>query len=259
LDQIVGRLFATRIFGPERAALLAAQLPATDAQAAADRDAQAAAIHARIGRIETAQNSQILELEELPANPADTATAAMRARIRARFAQLHEERERLESQLKTLAKATPAAADTTLLDQRPLTGDVLPALPPRLKARLFQAFDIAVLWNKPASQATVHAEITETTLQAVLAILDPAQDGYHDTGISEPALMGDLNNPVGRQEHWCRCGPGRGVSTGLSRGVDRGEFAGQSAAGSRRHRECPGRWRAPARVDVRDLYQADPR
>jgi hypothetical protein len=121
--------------------------------------------------------------------------AALRARIRARFAELHEERERLETQLKILAKAAPAAADTTLLDQLPLAGDVLPDLPPRLKARLFQAFDIAVLWNKPASQATVHAEITDTTLQAVLAILNPAQDGYHDTSTDQPAPMGDLTNP----------------------------------------------------------------
>ncbi len=41
LDQIVGAFLADRIFGPGRAALLAAQLPATDADAAADRDAQA--------------------------------------------------------------------------------------------------------------------------------------------------------------------------------------------------------------------------
>jgi hypothetical protein len=56
----------------------------------------------------------------------------------------------------------PVAADLTLLDCLPLAGDVLPDLPPRLKARLFQVFDIAVLWNKPGSQATVRAEITET-------------------------------------------------------------------------------------------------
>ena len=99
LDQIVGRFFADRIFGPGRAELLAAQLPATDADATADRDAQAARLQARIKRIETAQNSQILELEQLPADPADTASAAMRARIRARFADLHHEREQLETQL----------------------------------------------------------------------------------------------------------------------------------------------------------------
>ncbi len=70
---------------------------------------------------------------------------------------------------------------------RPLAGDILP---PRLKARPFQAFDIAVLWNKPGNQATVHAEITETTLHAVLAILDPGQDGYHDTSTDQPAPRG---------------------------------------------------------------------
>jgi hypothetical protein len=61
----------------------------------------------RIKRIETAQNSQILELEDLPADSADAAAAAMRARIRARFADLHHERERIEARLQALAKTTP--------------------------------------------------------------------------------------------------------------------------------------------------------
>jgi site-specific DNA recombinase len=195
LDRIVGEFFATRILGPERAALLKAQLPATDAAAAADRDAQEKALNARIARIETAQNSKILELEDLPADPRDAATQAYRARIRARFAELHEERERLEAQLKTLAKTTPAAADTELLDRLPLAGDVLPRLTPRLKARLFQAFGITVLWNKPASQATIRAEITDTTLRAVPAILDPSQDGYHDTD-PDPDPVADGPEPM---------------------------------------------------------------
>jgi site-specific DNA recombinase len=201
LDRITGAFFATRIFGPERAALLAAQIPATDAAAAADRDAQETAIKARIARIETAQNSKILELEDIPADPDNPAGQAYRARIRARFAELHNEREHLETQLKALAKTTPAAADTRLLDLLPLAGDVLPRLPPQLKARLFQTFDIAILWNKPGSQATVHAEITEHTLHAALAILDPTQDGHHDTDQHEP--IGHLTNTprVGRMSH----------------------------------------------------------
>jgi len=194
LDQVVGRFFATRIFGPDRAALLTAQLPATDAAAAADHDAQHAALTARIARIETAQNSKILELEDLPADPDNPATQAYRARIRARFAELHEERERLETQLKALAKTTPAAADTTLLDQLPLAGDILPRLPPQLKARLFAAFDISILWNKPGQQATVNAEITDTTLCYLTAILDPGQDGYHDTHPDQPEPVWDLDN-----------------------------------------------------------------
>ena len=191
LDQLVSRFFATRVFGPERAALLASQLPATDAAAAADRDAHEAALKARIARIEAAQDSKIIELEDLPANPHDPATQAHRAR----FAALHDERAQLETQLTTLAKTTPTAADTTLLDQLPLVGDVLPGLPPRLKARLFAAFDLSVLWNKPGQQATVYVEITETTLRTVPGLLDPAQDGYHDTDPGQPEPMWDLDNP----------------------------------------------------------------
>jgi hypothetical protein len=197
LDQIVGQFFADRIFGPGRAALLAAQLPATDA--AAERDAQAGRLQARIKRIETAQNSQILELEQLPADPADTAAAAMRARIRARFADLHHEREQIETQLQALAKTTPSPLDPALLDQLPLAGDILPALPAALKARLFAAFGLEILWNKPGRQATVFAEITENTLQAIPGITDPGQDGYHDTDntgtyTDQPEPIWDLGN-----------------------------------------------------------------
>jgi site-specific DNA recombinase len=53
LDQIAALFFAEHVFGPHRAELLAAQLPATDAAAAADRDTQAAAVQARLRQIET--------------------------------------------------------------------------------------------------------------------------------------------------------------------------------------------------------------
>jgi len=220
LDQIVGQFFADRIFGPGRAALLAAQLPATDAGATAAHDAQAAQLQARIRRIETAQNSQILELEQLPADPADTASAAMRARIRARFADLHHEREQIDTQLTTLAKTTPAAAGPALLDQLPLAGDILPGLPPALKARLFTAFGLEILWNKPGQQATVFAEITENTLQAIPGILNPSQDGYHDTGnagthADQPEPMWDLGNTPrsGRESHPPVPGTARGTGS----------------------------------------------
>ena len=86
----------------------------------------------------------------------------------------------MEDQLKALAKTVPADADPALLDQLPLAGDVLPRLSPQLKTRLFQAFDVSVLWNKTDRQATVRAEITETA-PVLAAILDPGQDGFDDT------------------------------------------------------------------------------
>jgi hypothetical protein len=189
LDQITGLFFATRVFGPDRAQLLAAQLPATDAAATADRDEQAAALQSRLRQVETAQNAQILALEQLPDDAGSGAAAAMRARITARFAELHAEREQAEAALGALAAVTPQAADTTLLEELPLAGDILPALPPGLKARLFDAFDLQILWDKTGGQATVHVEITDATLAAIPGILNPGQDSYDDTAELDPGEL----------------------------------------------------------------------
>lgn len=51
----------------------------------------------------------------------------------------------------------------------------------RLKARLLDAFDLHILWNKQDRQATIWGEITDATLQALPGILNPGQDGYDDT------------------------------------------------------------------------------
>jgi hypothetical protein len=78
LDLIVGQFFRDRIFTPERAVLLAAQLPASDTEAAARRDTQAAALRAQIRKLDTQQNAQVTALEDIPEGPA---VKAMRARI----------------------------------------------------------------------------------------------------------------------------------------------------------------------------------
>jgi hypothetical protein len=205
LDQVVALFFKDHVFGEHRAELLAATLPATDAAASADRDQRAAALTARLKKITTGQDSCILELEQLPADPADTAAAALRTRIRARFAELHAEREQLQAQLGTLAAIVPQAADTTLLDQLPLAGDILTGMPDDLKARLLAAFDLQILWNKPGQQATVHAEITEATLRALPALLNPSQDSYDDTSEHAPDQPEDMDDlfeaPIGPLNH----------------------------------------------------------
>ena len=86
-------------------------------------------------------------------------------------------------------------------------GDILPDLPPALKARLFAAFGLEILWNTPGQQVTVFVEITENTLQAIPGITDPSQDGYHDTSTQtstgDTAPMWDLGNTPrsGRESH----------------------------------------------------------
>ena len=143
---------------------------------------------------------QVVNITIPPTDPtanltaADTAAAAMRGRIRALFTELHTERELLDTQLAALTEVTPQAADLTMLDELPMPGDIVPGLPPDLKARLFQAFDLHILWNKPGQQATVHAEITDATLRALPAILDPSRDGYDDTAGNQPEDAGSVEH-----------------------------------------------------------------
>ena len=93
---------------------------------------------------------------------------------------------------------------------------MLPGLDPDLKARLFAAFDLQILWNKPGRQATVHAEITEATLRALPALLNPGQDGYDDTAdiaSGETADVEDLfETPTA-----AKCSTGAGSSTKRAR------------------------------------------
>ena len=72
------------------------------------------------------------------------------------------------------------AADPALLDELPVLGDILAALPPALKAQLLAAFGVEILWNKTGQQVTS----TEA-----------------DT--AEPAAMWDLTNTdrFGRTPH----------------------------------------------------------
>jgi hypothetical protein len=88
-----------------------------------------------------------------------------------------------------------------LLEELPLAGDILPGLDPGLKAALFDAFDLQILWNKTGSQATVYVEITEATLQALPGILNPGLDGYDDNIASIPgqrtAVEDLFESPIG--------------------------------------------------------------
>ena len=194
LDRLVGEFTGTYLFGPDRAALVAAQLPATQADADAGRDAARAALELRIKQNETAKKAQLTAHEHLPQDDPGTA-AEMRTRIFDRFAELRAEREQLQAQLDTLGTTTPQPADLSLLDQLPLAGNPLPRLTPQDKALLFQALNLEILWNAADRQATIWVEITDTTLRAIPAILDPSQDGYHDTDPDQPKPACDFDKP----------------------------------------------------------------
>jgi hypothetical protein len=168
--------FDQYVFGHDRAALLAAQFPAS-AAAQADRQAwQIAHLRTELTRIDVAERALISELEA-PADPADPATAAYRARIRARYAELYAERTRTETSLAALEAAVPHDTDPALLDKLPVAAGILGDAPARIKAALLAAFNVSALYSKDTDQVTIRASLTEDTPQTVAALLtDPRTD-----------------------------------------------------------------------------------
>jgi hypothetical protein len=193
--------FDQYVFGHDRAALLAAQLPATAAGHAAQQARQIAHLDAQLARIEAAERGLITELEA-PADPADPATAAYRARIRARYAELYAERTKTEAERDALQATAPQGNDPTLLDELPAAASVLADAPPRIKEALLAAFDIYALYSKDTNQVTIRAVLTEDTPGIIAALLsDPRTDddtSQHPTPPTGQTPAHDIVSQLGR-------------------------------------------------------------
>jgi site-specific DNA recombinase len=170
LVELIRQFFARHIFGPERRALLAEQIPASAAQAAEQRDRLAK----ELARIDLAQRSQITQIETLDPDPANHAAQAMRARCPERFAELHTERETTQAQLDALDQAATRDDDAALLDDIALLASTVALHPEHIQAALYQAFDIQALYKDDMHQVSFFATITTSTPHAVAAILAAA-------------------------------------------------------------------------------------
>ncbi len=189
------QFLALRVFGAERRHLLAAQLPASEADAAAQRATHRAHLTGELARIDIAQRNQILQIERLSPDPANTAAQAMRARCYERFTELHAERQDIETQIAGI-DTTPARDDhAELLDAIPLLTGNLSRLPERIQAALYQAFDIQLLYRKDMHQVTIWTTITDSTPHAVAAII---ADAGHDPAPApaSPAVYPLAQRPI---------------------------------------------------------------
>jgi hypothetical protein len=170
----IRQFFAERIFGPERAALLATQIPATTAEDTAQRQQQATALRQRKRHIDAAENAHAREIESLAHedDPHAPALTALRSRIIARFTELETERAKINTELDALGKHQASIPDPGLLDRLPTLGDILHQAPRRLQEQLFAAFDLQILYSKEDDQASLYAAITDSTPHTTAAILD---------------------------------------------------------------------------------------
>jgi site-specific DNA recombinase len=201
LLEVIRQFFAERVFGPDRAALLAADLPASAADDQARQDKQTAALTKRLRQIDAAENAHAREIEALAhlEDPHAPAVTALRSRVLARFTELEDERAQINTQLTDLAKTGPAASDPALLDALPHLGDLLAEAPARLQQQLYQAFDLQALYNKNLHQVTIHVTITDTTPRALAAIISDAGDGPQASpaGPDRPVFSDLAQAPIG--------------------------------------------------------------
>ena len=199
LDAAIAQFFRERVFGPDRAVMLAAQLPATAAGHAEQQHQQAAHISKELARIETAQASLFTELEQLGTDTSP-ATQAYRARIRTRHAEYHDQRTSYEQQLTALQATAPQGNDPALLDELPQAAALFDQAPAHIKEQLYDAFDIQVLYRDSQQQATIWATITDTTPQAITDLLaDPrTDDDTQEPGVNSGRVDSrtyDMYNP----------------------------------------------------------------
>jgi hypothetical protein len=165
--------FTDYVFGPDRAAMLAAHLPATTAQHAARQAARTRWLDQRLAKNETAQRALVTELET-PADPADPGAQALRQRIRARYSELHTEHTTLQTQRDQIGTIVSEISDPALLDELPILGDILTDATADLTEQLFQAFNLQTVYSKELRQITIRVTITDATPHAITRLLaDP--------------------------------------------------------------------------------------
>jgi site-specific DNA recombinase len=166
----------TQLLSADRADMLAAILPATANDHDQRNRKRAEELQRQINQNETAQHGLITQLERL-GNDTTPAADAMRQRITDQFTIRYDEAKTLQAELDQIQAAQPAEDDPALLDELPYAAAAFDDAPEDIKARIYAAFDIQVLYRAPIKQATIWATITPTTPGIIAALTtDPRTD-----------------------------------------------------------------------------------
>ncbi len=244
------RFFTERAFGPGRAAMLAATLPASTTAADQRRQQRAEGLRKKLAKIDVSERALVAELET-PIDPADPAAQALRNRVRARFSELYTERTGIETELATLETVPIEQDDPTLLDELPTLGDILTDAPAALTERLLAAFDIQAVYNRDKHQVTIHAALTDATPQAIQDLLTDPRADHNTQPASGPApqdhvahLTGDTGSSPRASTASRRSG---GCGRRRSAGREGSRPCGRPASRRRRSR-TPSGWSAIAGI-----------
>jgi hypothetical protein len=178
VDGILGGLLSH-----DMAAMMAAHLPATQADADTRAAQRAEQLQRRIDRAEAFMKGLIAQLGHL-GDRQDPAARAQRDRIDAQFTERYNDQAAAKAELETLTGSQPAADDPDLIGELPYAPGLLDGAPAELRARIYAAFQVHALYRAQQNQATITATITDQTPGIIAALLtDPRTD--HDTAHPE--------------------------------------------------------------------------
>jgi site-specific DNA recombinase len=187
----IGGFLDSYVFGHDRDAMLSKHLPATAADEAARREAQAAELGRQIARNQASAKGLITELAQL-GDDTSPAAAEYRKRIREHHADLWNATAALQSKLDDLQAQATSTSDAALITQLPHAAGILNQAPVEIRETLYAALDIHATYRADKNQVTIRVTITDSTPGIVAALLaDPRTGGGTQNRV--PAQRGEMN------------------------------------------------------------------
>src|SRR6185437_6632859 len=123
----------TGLLSHDRAAMLAAVLPATQAEASQRNAQRAEELRLRKTQNDTAQAGLITQLAQMGSKD-DAVSNALRERITAQFGELFTQAKTIEDELHAITAADQPAPDASLIDELPYAAANINDAPERIKA-----------------------------------------------------------------------------------------------------------------------------
>ena len=168
----VSRFFADRIFGPQRRAILTADLATVDDREASAREAERQRLQRVVADVVRRQNSVVRQAQD--GDPDDPFTRALRST----FNDLDAERVAALSAIAQLdaadeaAPTLPDAVDVDLLDALPYLTSNLADAPEALLRRLFEVTSLAVRLTDDGDHVTISVRLPGETIPEIIGAVE---------------------------------------------------------------------------------------
>ncbi|GAA3757316.1 hypothetical protein GCM10022402_39540 [Salinactinospora qingdaonensis] len=164
---------------PAAGGRLAARLPQVETEAHREHEAGLASLQRRLHDLDTRRERLLAQLEVF-----DDPHAEMAADIRARAQRIYEERGTVQEQLRELQQHAPQRSAPELLEALPVGERDLAAVPEELLRRLFEAFRLQVVYDRPRHAVTVRVHLAAETVPELRQAADRVLT--HDDHREEP-------------------------------------------------------------------------